>query len=136
MSSARQSGNLPANQGRAPNGVCHNFWQSGQCRFAGNCKYPHRRPGQPAPLVRPVTGTPATANQRRPLQPTAPPSDRVSTENGVRGAVDAGQAGTYLNVFCSPKGALKTISQIKMLLKVLNGVSSEASNWVRFGYSR
>jgi hypothetical protein len=137
MSSGRQSGNSPANQGHAPNNACRDFWRTGQCRFGARCKYSHQRAGHPAPPARPAAGPPASATvNRRAHNPVGIGSQGPGATNGNLGpVVDAGQAANYLERFCSPTGNIKTLGQIKILIKVLNGVASETSNWVCFGHS-
>ena len=138
MSSARQAGNSSnRNTGHAPNGVCRNFWQDGRCRFGERCKYAHRRPGQPTPLVSTRSDASATANHSRlPLGSTNTLSNRERTTiESAESLIDAGQANVYLNRFCSSDGALKTSAQVKMLLKVIYGVASESSKWVCHAYA-
>jgi len=37
----------PSATGPVPNGVCRNYWTSGNCTWGSKCKYQHRRPGEP-----------------------------------------------------------------------------------------
>lgn len=114
---------------RPSNGVCHDFWNTGTCRFPNNCKYRHERPGQAASVSRSpqqrAVDAPATfrdSSNRMPL---------MNSSLASVGEMNFGQVTQALNKFCSSSGAFKTLSQVQIMINVLASITPESSKLVR-----
>ena len=127
MSHRRQPNDRTGFGNRPPDGVCRDFWNTGNCRFP-NCKYRHERPGQLAP-------TSSSMQQRADAPATfRDSSNRMPPMNlslaGV-GEMNFGQLTQALNKFCSASGAFKTLSQVQIMINVLASITPESSKLVR-----
>jgi hypothetical protein len=114
---------------RLPNGVCHDFWNTGNCRFPNNCKYRHERLGQSASASR-------STQQRAVDAPVAfrDSSNRIPPMNSSLpsvGEMNFGQVTLALNKFCSASGAFRTLSQVQIMINVLASITPESSKLVR-----